>query len=81
MFFKNSAKASLIIFVSLVLGTGLGIFFQQFSVTRQLFQNFIDIKFNITEIKLIFINFGLLFGIKINLGTIFGGIAGVFLAR
>ncbi|MBQ0055499.1 MAG: hypothetical protein KBS54_05090 [Synergistaceae bacterium] len=79
--FKGSLKSFFVVLVCLVLGTGIGIFFQQFGVTAQLFQNFVDVKFNISEIKLLFVQFGFMFGIKINLGTIFGGIAGILLSR
>ena len=81
MILKNTSKTWCIIFVSLILGTGLGIFFQQFGITSQLFHDFINFKINIEEMNLIFIKFGLLFGIKINLGTIIGGVAGILWAR
>jgi len=81
MRFGNSSKCWIIIFVSLIAGTGLGIFFQQFSVTAPLFKNFVDFTFSVKEINLIFIRFGLLFGLKVNLGTILGALTGILVAR
>lgn len=77
----TSPRVCFVILISLLLGTAIGIFFQQFAVTEPLFKNFVDFSFSIKEINLLFIRFGLLFGIKINLGTIFGGIIGIFATK
>jgi len=78
---NSSPKACLVIFASLLLGTAAGMFFQQFTVTAPLFKNFVDFSFSVKEINLLFIRFGLLFGLKINLGTILGGVVGIFASR
>lgn len=81
MHISNSSKCWIIIFVSLIAGTALGIFFQQFAVTAPLFKNFVNFTFSVKEINLIFVHFGLLFGLKINLGTIIGALIGILASR
>jgi len=79
--FKSSPLRWGIIFLCLLLGTWCGMFFQHIAATSLLFANFVDTGFNIKEIDLAMLKFGLLFSLKLNLGTIIGGVVGLWIAR
>lgn len=68
-------------FVCLIIGTWLGMFMQRFGVTSAIFTNFVDFTVDIRNIDLVMLRFGFLFGVKLNLGTIIGAVAGVLLSR
>jgi len=70
-----------VIFLCLLLGTWCGMFFQHITATSLLFANFVDIGFNVKEIDLAMLKFGFLFALKLNLGTIVGGVIGLWIAR
>jgi hypothetical protein len=78
---KASTRRWGIVFLCLLLGTWLGVFFQHFDATALIFKNFVDIAFNVKDIDIVMLKFGIFFGLKINLGTIFGGAIGVWLTR
>ena len=71
----------LLFLACVVLGTFLGIFFQHFAVTAPLFRDIVDFKFAVGDIDLLAVRFGFNFGLRMNLGTLFGGIAGILVAR
>lgn len=71
----------LIFLVCIILGTFMGIFFQHFSVTAPLFRDVVDLKFGIGEVDLLAIRFSFDFALRMNLGTLFGGIAGLLVTR
>ncbi len=64
-----------------VLGTFLGIFFQHFSVTAPLFRDIVNFNIGVSEVDLLALKFGFRFGLRMNLGTFFGGAIGLFLVR
>ena len=71
-----------LLFVScIVLGTFLGIFFQHFSVTAPLFRDIVHFNVGVSEVDLLALKFGFHFGLRMNLGTFFGGVAGFFVVR
>lgn len=80
-FIKSSALRWGLLFACLVIGTWIGIFFQHFEATAMLFTNIVDVSLDIKEIDLAMIKFGFLFALKLNLGTLIGGIIGIWLAR
>ena len=79
---RGSYSVKWLLFVAcVVLGTFLGIFFQHFAVTAPLFRDIVDFKFGVGEIDLLAVKFGFNFGLRMNLGTLFGGIAGLLVVR
>jgi hypothetical protein len=64
-----------------VLGTFLGIFFQRFDVTAPLFRDVVRFEVDVRNIDLLALDFGFHFGLRLNLGTFFGGVAGLWAAR
>lgn len=81
MRFGNWAKNWVIVLIALIAGTALGMFFQQFGITAPLFKNFVDFTISIHEVNLLFLRFGVQFGLKINLGTILGALTGILASR
>lgn len=79
--FKNYSIRWGIIFLCLVMGTWLGIFFQRFPATAMLFANVVDFSVDIKEINFVMIRLGFLFALKLNLGTLIGAITGIFITR
>lgn len=64
-----------------VLGTFVGIFFQHFSTTAPLFRDIVSFRVNVDEVDLLALRFGFHFGLRMNLGTFFGAIAGLLCLR
>ncbi len=71
----------LLFLACIVLGTFLGIFFQHFDVTAPLFRDIVNFTLGVDEIDLLAVKFGFHLGLRMNLGTLFGGIAGIWMAR
>ena len=80
-FVKNTPLRWGIIILCMALGTWLGIFLQSFSATAAIFANFVDFTFDLREIDIAMIRFGILFGLKINIATIFGAVIGILVTR
>lgn len=78
---RSTTLRYFIIFLCLVFGTWFGIFLQQYQATSALFANIIDFAIDINKIDLVMIKFGFLFSVKLNLGTVIGGIVGIWAAR
>ncbi|MEG1798896.1 MAG: hypothetical protein RR214_01820 [Synergistaceae bacterium] len=70
-----------IIFLCLIMGTWLGIFLQRFAPTAAIFTNVVDFTFNLKELDLVMLKFSFLFALKLNLGTLLGGVAGLWISR
>lgn len=70
-----------LLFFCLIIGTWFGIFMHRFPATALLFTNVVDFTIDIREIDLIMLRFGLLLAVKLNLGTLIGGVVGVWAAR
>ena len=79
--FKSSALRWGVVLLCLLLGTWCGMFLQHITATSLLVANFVDVGFNIKELDLAMLKFGLLFALKINLGTVIGGVIGLWLSR
>ncbi|MDO5115078.1 MAG: hypothetical protein Q4D58_03135 [Synergistaceae bacterium] len=80
-FIKSSSVRWGVILLCMILGTWLGLFFQRFPATEALFSNVVDFTIDIRQIDLIMIRAGLLFAMKINLGTLIGAITGIVITR
>lgn len=65
----------------LIFGTWFGLFLQQFHQTAELFSNVVDFAIDIKRIDLVMLSFGFHFAIKLNLGTLLGGLLGLWIAR
>ncbi len=70
-----------LLFFCLILGTWLGIFLQQFTPVAKFFSNVVDFAIDIKQIDLVMLKFGFNFVLKLNLGTLLGGLIGVWAAR
>ena len=70
-----------LLFLCLVLGTWFGVFMQDFGAFAPYFRNVVDFAVDIKQIDLIMLRLGFLFALKMNLGTLIGGIIGIWLAR
>jgi len=70
-----------LIFLCLVLGTWFGVFMQQFVPAAKFFANVVDFAVDIKQIDLVMIKFGFYFAMKLNLGTLLGGFAGIWIVR
>lgn len=79
--FKGYSMRWWIFIACIVLGTFMGIFFQHFAVTAPLFRDIVSFNVNIGQIDLLAVKFGFQFGMRLNLGTLFGGIIGLWVAR
>lgn len=70
-----------IIFLCLIMGTWLGIFLQRFAPIAAMFTNVVDFTFNLKELDLVMLKFSFVFVLKLNLGTLLGGMAGLWISR
>lgn len=78
---KSRSLRWLLFLACVILGTFIGIFFQHFSTTAPLFRDIVQFTIDVREIDLLALKFGFHFGLRMNLGTFFGGIVGLFVAR
>lgn len=60
-------------------GTAVGVFLQRFGGLDTLFRDFARAGFDLREVDLVFVQFGLSFFLRINLGTLLGGVVGLWL--
>lgn len=67
--------------VCMVMGTWFGLLMQRFDVTSTIFSNFVDFTIDVNQIDVGMLKLGFLFALRLNAGTIIGGIAGIFIAR
>lgn len=67
--------------ICLVMGTWVGLFLQSFGVLSTVFANFVDFTVDIRQVDLAVLRLGLLFSLRLNAGTILGGIIGLIIAR
>ena len=70
-----------IIIASLVLGSLLGVYLQRFALTEPYFRDILSTGFNVPEVNLAFADFGFRFSLRCNLGTLIGGVFGLWAAR
>jgi hypothetical protein len=67
--------------VAIVIGTLIGFYLQRFVPTAPYFRNIVSVGFNFQDFNLLVVDFGLKFYLHVNLGTLIGGIVGLWLAR
>ncbi len=65
----------------LLLGTFMGVYLQRFSLTSLIFRDVVNTGFDLNNVDLVFVRFGLMFGVRLNLGSLIGALAGLWLAR
>lgn len=70
-----------VLFLCLILGTWLGIFLQRFAASAPLFSNVVDVAVDIRQVDLIMLRFGFHFALKMNLGTLLGALAGLYVSK
>ncbi|MBL3540175.1 hypothetical protein [Aminivibrio sp.] len=70
-----------VIIASLVLGSLLGVYLQRFALTEPYFRDILSAGFNVSEVNLAFADFGFRFFLRCNLGTLVGGVFGLWAAR
>jgi hypothetical protein len=78
---KISSPKWLLFMACVIFGTLLGIFFQHFSSTAPIFKNIVDFKIGVKEVDLLVLSFGFDFALKMNLGTLVGGVVGLLFIR
>lgn len=67
--------------ICLVMGTWFGLFMQRFGIASAVFSNFVDFTIDIRQIDLAMLKIGFLFALRMNVGTIIGGVIGMLIAR
>jgi hypothetical protein len=70
-----------IVTLCIIFGAIVGVFLQGFPVTERFFRNIIDVGFDMKNINLVVIDFGFRLYVRANLGTLLGGILGVWVIR
>jgi hypothetical protein len=78
---KGYSTKWLIFAACVILGTFIGIFFQHFSTTAPLFKDIVNFTLGVDEVDLLALKFGFHFGLRMNLGTFFGGVTGLLVTR
>lgn len=76
---SGSRKKWWFLLLTVILGTLLGIFLRHFGVIEPYFRDFFPLGFNIGEVDLAVANFSMRFYFHCNLGTIIGGILGIWI--
>ena len=64
-----------------VLGTFMGLFFQHVSTTAPLFRDVVRWGWNVDRVDFLALEFGFHFALRLNLGTLLGGVVGLWVAR
>lgn len=80
-FAKSSSVRYGVIFLCLILGTWCGFYLQRFSATASIFANVVDFTIDVKEINFVMFKIAFLFALKLNLGTLLGGIVGIWTVR
>lgn len=78
---KSATLRCGIIFLCLILGTWTGIYLQRYPATSAIFANVVDFAIDIKQVDLVMIKVAFMFALKLNLGTLIGGIAGIWASR
>lgn len=69
------------VIVSILVGTLLGLYLQRFQTTAPFMRDILPVGFNLQDVDLGVVTFGVKFGFRCNLGTIVGGVVGLWLSR
>ena len=70
-----------VMIASLLIGTLFGGDLQRFALTAPFFKDILSTGFTLTDVQLGFADLGLKFYLRWNLGTIIGGVVGIWAAR
>jgi hypothetical protein len=65
----------------LLLGTLLGVYLQRFGATGPFFRDIVHTGFDLGEVDLVFIRFGLSLFVRLNLGSLLGALVGLWVLR
>jgi len=77
----STRRKVLLLFLSLLVGTMVGHYLYQFKPLSRFFDDLLTIGFDMKRLDLAFIDMGLYFRLNCNLGTILGGIAGLWIMK
>lgn len=77
---SRSTRWAMVILL-LLLGTFMGVYLQRFSMTSLLFRDVVNTGFDLKNVDLVFLRFGFMFGVRLNLGSLLGALAGLWIAR
>ena len=80
-FGKGTATKWSIIFLSIALGTLLGVYLQGFEATKSVFRDVTRAGFDMREIDLVFGSLGFKLFFRLNLGSLIGGLFGLWIIR
>ncbi len=80
-FAKSSSFKYGVIFLCLILGTWCGFYLQRFSAAASIFANVVDFTIDINEMNFVMFRVAFMFALKLNLGTLLGGIVGIWTVR
>ena len=69
------------VILCLLLGTFMGVYLQRFSLTSLAFRDVVNTAFDLNNVDLVFMRFGFMFGVRLNLGSLLGALAGLWLTR
>jgi hypothetical protein len=69
------------VILCLLLGTFMGVYLQRFSLTSLIFRDVVNTGFDLKNVDLVFLRFGLMFGVRLNLGSLIGALAGIWISR
>lgn len=78
---KGSGAKWSILILAIALGTMLGAYLQGFDATASIFRDVTRAGFDIHEIDLIFAKLGFKFFFRLNLGSLLGGLFGLWIIR
>ncbi len=77
---KTGARWYFVILLVL-LGTLLGVYLQRFEATAPFFRDVVHSGFSLRDVDLVFMRFGLSFYLRLNLGSLLGGLASLWILR
>lgn len=78
---KSPGSKWSILVLAIALGTMLGAYLQGFEATASVFRDVTRAGFDIREVDLIFGTFGFKFFFRLNLGSLLGGLFGLWVIR
>lgn len=77
---KSGARWTFVVLLVL-LGTVLGVYLQRFDATAPYFRDVVRSGFDLNDVDLVFVQFGLSFHMRLNLGSLLGGLVSLWTLR
>ena len=77
----STGRKVLFLFLSIFVGTMAGHYLYQFEPLSRFFDDLMTLGFDMKRLDLVFMDMGLYFHLNCNLGTILGGIAGLWIMK